>query len=174
MWLKKNFFTRFWQVILHDPSEVPTSIHNNFRLPPEEAVFAAVTPEVIITEKDLQSYPPKQRKCYFDDEKTLRRFRHYSQVNCDAECFIYLMNATFECLDFYLPRKQKGIDRIPWAWVWIFRYQWYGKHLRAQVFRSIGSFRTIDGQLHFRCWCFEFVTPSGNDERHIGRYGNGE
>lgn len=90
---------------MHDPSELPTQNHNHFRLPVDQAVFAAVTPEVIVTKKDLESYPANQRKCYFDDEKILKHFRFYSQQNCEVECLMYLMSVTLDCVDFYLPRK---------------------------------------------------------------------
>ncbi|GJQ86101.1 hypothetical protein Trydic_g15257 [Trypoxylus dichotomus] len=92
-----------YKVILHDPSELPYQSHNHFRLPLDEAVFVSVIPEVLVTKPELKSYAAGQRKCFFEDEKVLERFRLYSQDNCEIECLVYLLNAGLDCIDFYLP-----------------------------------------------------------------------
>lgn len=90
---------------MHDSSELPTQTHNYLRVPLNQAVFAALSPEVISTKKNLESYSADLRQCYFDEEKDLSHFRYYSRSNCEVECLGYLMENILGCLDFYLPRK---------------------------------------------------------------------
>ncbi|KRT85852.1 ion channel, partial [Oryctes borbonicus] len=91
------------------PSQLPTQNQNYFRVPLNQAVFAAVSPEVIMTKKDLEAYTASERQCYFGNEKTLSSLNYYSRSNCEVECLIYLMETLLHCLDFYLPHKNQSI-----------------------------------------------------------------
>lgn len=90
---------------MHDPTELPTHGHNYFRIPLNQAVSAALFPKIIEIEPSLISYTAKQRQCYFENEKSLIRFKYYTQKNCEVECLAYLMENALECLDFHLPRN---------------------------------------------------------------------
>jgi acid-sensing ion channel, other len=46
-----------------------------------------VTPEIIKTDRSLAKLDPEMRECYFDNERSLRFFRAYTQKNCEIECF---------------------------------------------------------------------------------------
>ncbi|GJQ86100.1 hypothetical protein Trydic_g15256 [Trypoxylus dichotomus] len=98
-----------YKVIVHNPSEVPTQNHNYLRLPLDQAVFVSLSPEVITTRQVLETYAASERQCYFNNEKKLSRFNHYTRYNCEVECLSYLIERILECLDFYLPRKNESI-----------------------------------------------------------------
>jgi acid-sensing ion channel, other len=46
-----------------------------------------IVPEIIKTDKSLMKLNPDLRECYFDNERSLRFFRTYTQKNCEIECF---------------------------------------------------------------------------------------
>lgn len=70
-----------------------------------QQVLISVKPTVITTTKKLKSYTPSSRQCYFENERYLRFFKGYTQVNCELEC---LTNHTLNkcgCVTFSMPRN---------------------------------------------------------------------
>lgn len=51
-------------------------------------MIADVTPEVIITDESLRRLSSNDRKCYFEDEKSLKYFNKYTEQHCLAECVV--------------------------------------------------------------------------------------
>jgi Amiloride-sensitive sodium channel len=50
-------------------------------------VEVEVVPEIVRSDRNLRNLNADARKCYFDNEKTLKFFKIYSQKNCEIECF---------------------------------------------------------------------------------------
>lgn len=76
-----------YKLILHTPDEVPQPNLHFHKIPLGMETQISIQPKVMTTSDDLRSYTPEDRQCYFDDEKSLRFFKHYSQENCKLECF---------------------------------------------------------------------------------------
>ncbi|KAK5641670.1 hypothetical protein RI129_010217 [Pyrocoelia pectoralis] len=90
-----------FKVTLHHPCELP-NMDKYFRLPLNEALFVGIKPSLIMVSDELLNYPPKTRKCYFENEKYLSSYNIYTQQNCLDEC---LANYTVEqcaCVPIYL------------------------------------------------------------------------
>lgn len=84
---------------------MPIKDHQYFRVAPDQEVIVLVSPDVMKTPLDMRKYNAEVRGCYFSDEKYLRYFKTYMQLNCQMEC---LANATLQlcgCVMFYMPRK---------------------------------------------------------------------
>jgi acid-sensing ion channel, other len=72
---------------LHSPDEIPRMGSNFFKLSYDVQTKVGVQPKVTSTSDSLRAYTPKQRQCFFDDEKQLKFFKTYSQSKCFDECF---------------------------------------------------------------------------------------
>ena len=62
-----------------------------------------VTPEIIRTDKGLESLNPLERECYFEEEKSLKFFKKYSQRNCEVECITNITMERCGCVDIEQP-----------------------------------------------------------------------
>jgi hypothetical protein len=75
--------------IVHSPFELPigkTLIQFSYK----QRINVWITPEVIEAEDDLRSFDPDERKCYFEDERSLNYFKVYTQKNCEMECLSFI------------------------------------------------------------------------------------
>ncbi|XP_050514398.1 pickpocket protein 28-like [Diabrotica virgifera virgifera] len=100
----KSGFQGF-KVSLHLPSRIPRPSQEYFRIPDNQAVMAAVSPNMIKTSDSLTNYDVRKRKCHFSYERNLKFFRVYTLLNCKMEC---LTNFTLQycgCVGFYMPRE---------------------------------------------------------------------
>lgn len=71
------------------------AIHSPFELPLffefvglEDAMIMTIeiTPEIIKTDADLRKLSSHVRECYFEDERKLKFFKIYTQLNCKYDC----------------------------------------------------------------------------------------
>lgn len=60
-------------------------------------------PNMLRTNKDLRTYDPLGRQCYYETERYLRFFRVYTQRNCEMECITNYTVSKCGCSAFYLP-----------------------------------------------------------------------
>ncbi|XP_065161255.1 pickpocket protein 28-like [Atheta coriaria] len=93
-----------YKILLHHPAEIPRVSQQYFWAPLNQAVIAAIKPDMMTTSDELRTYPPNKRQCYFPSEHSLRFFTVYTQQNCEIEC---LANYTYQlcgCVAFYMPR----------------------------------------------------------------------
>lgn len=77
----------------------------HFHMGLDEILQIRIKPKVITVSEELKTYKPKDRQCYFSDERKLEIFKVYTQQNCLEEC---LGNYTLEicgCVAFYMPSK---------------------------------------------------------------------
>lgn len=94
-----------FKVILHSPAEIPQPSAHYFHVAPATLVSAAVKPHMIGTSKELQSYPPTRKLCYYSTERKLRFFKIYTQRHCELECQSNYTLKQCDCVLFWHPRK---------------------------------------------------------------------
>ncbi|XP_070507655.1 pickpocket protein 28-like [Chironomus tepperi] len=92
-----------FKITLHSPLTHPRMSTHFIDVPADDVTMIAIKPFVITTSEDLRQYHPKIRHCYFENEKKLEFFRHYSQSNCEYECYIQRLMSTCGCVVFYMP-----------------------------------------------------------------------
>lgn len=92
-----------FQVILHEPGEIPRSDLKYFIVPLDQVVTVSVRPKMIKTSDYLKSYGVEKRQCVFSDENDLDYFKVYTQQNCELECISKLLQNFCDCVPFYMP-----------------------------------------------------------------------
>ncbi|XP_055527738.1 pickpocket protein 28-like [Wyeomyia smithii] len=98
-----NSFQGF-KLLLHMPNEYPQVLNQHFRVPLNQEVTVAVTPRMIETSRNIASYKPIRRQCYFNNERYLKFFRIYTQSNCELECLANFTLRRCGCVKFSMPR----------------------------------------------------------------------
>lgn len=94
-----------FRIFLHVPGEVQPSSRHSFRVPLSEEVQISIRPKLVTTSETLRSYNPKQRQCFFTNERRLRFFRIYTQNNCESECLASFTQKECGCVKFSMPSK---------------------------------------------------------------------
>lgn len=69
-----------------------------------QQIAIIIKPPAIITSENLKGYGIDKRKCFFEDERELKYFRHYSQSNCELECYADYSLEKCGCVEYWLPR----------------------------------------------------------------------
>ncbi|KAF2895608.1 hypothetical protein ILUMI_10567, partial [Ignelater luminosus] len=93
-----------FKVHVHHPADIPRVEENYFRLSLNEVVNAAIKPNMMTTNEKVYNYKPRDRQCYFPEEKKLRFFKVYSQQNCQVECLTNFTLKSCFCVAFHMPR----------------------------------------------------------------------
>ncbi|XP_039442669.1 pickpocket protein 28-like [Culex pipiens pallens] len=93
-----------YKIMVHPPDEVAVSSELYFRLSIEDAVGVTVTPNVMYTSQSLRHISPLRRRCFFDNERYLRFFKVYNQLNCAIECMTNMTLRKCGCVKFSMPR----------------------------------------------------------------------
>jgi acid-sensing ion channel, other len=93
---------------VHSPHELPGSYDQNEQI---DYYYGydfeiLITPEIIKSDRDIKSYKPKIRGCYFEGEKKLRYFKVYSRRNCEFECLANKLLEKLECVPYYVVRNE--------------------------------------------------------------------
>ncbi|XP_074030675.1 pickpocket protein 28-like [Leptinotarsa decemlineata] len=73
-------------------------------VPWDSSVQVMVHPKMMTTSKEVKKFKPKDRLCYFSDEKPLKYFKIYNPENCGLECLTNYTLKMCDCVDFYMPR----------------------------------------------------------------------
>lgn len=92
-----------FRIFLHTPGQILSSRDNSIYMKNMEYVSILLKPKQIITSKDLLSYSPEERKCFFSTERRLRFFKYYSQQNCETECLADYTLKKCGCVKFSMP-----------------------------------------------------------------------
>jgi amiloride-sensitive sodium channel len=92
-----------YRVILHTPMTIPRPSQSYFNIPLDHAVVGGIEPVMITTSKRIKTYSPQRRKCYFEEERTLRYFKMYSSANCQLECLTNHTLSSCGCVNFFMP-----------------------------------------------------------------------
>uniref|UniRef100_A0A3F2ZDH0 Uncharacterized protein n=1 Tax=Lutzomyia longipalpis TaxID=7200 RepID=A0A3F2ZDH0_LUTLO len=90
---------------LHSPSDVPRMDEHSVIIPVDRYAQISVEPHLINTPRNIETYPPEQRQCFFNSERQLQHFRIYSERNCKMECLANWTLGLCGCVDFYMPRN---------------------------------------------------------------------
>ncbi|ETN65216.1 hypothetical protein AND_003023 [Anopheles darlingi] len=91
-------FSQGYKLMLHDSKEYPQVSKRNIRIPLGHEINIALKPQMIETSKSAAAYDWKKRQCFFDYERHLRFFQHYTQDNCELECLTNMTLAICNCL----------------------------------------------------------------------------
>ncbi|KAL9702254.1 hypothetical protein quinque_005772 [Culex quinquefasciatus] len=94
-----------FKVVLHSPDEYPLPFAKYVLLSLDRDINIAIRPQILTTSKELASYSPARRQCYFSHERTLKFFRVYNQNNCELECLTNYTLANCGCVKFSMPRS---------------------------------------------------------------------
>lgn len=76
-----------------------------FRVPLDQSVVAGIQPSMMKTSDDVKRYEAHKRECYFPEERYLRYYQYYTQMNCQLECLTNYTKDTCGCVNFFMPRK---------------------------------------------------------------------
>ena len=94
-----------YKLFLHHPAELPTLATRYIPISFDTIYNIWVTPEIVITSENLESYEQNKRTCVYSYERRLKFFKIYTKHNCRLEC---IANRTLEqcnCVPYYLARK---------------------------------------------------------------------
>ncbi|RZF48040.1 hypothetical protein LSTR_LSTR002106 [Laodelphax striatellus] len=90
-------------VAIHNPAEPPTAYSTIAQAVTDRGNYIRIVPRVVTTSKELQSWSPKDRGCYFNDEKKLKYFKIYTMHNCEIECETNITLKECNCTFFDQP-----------------------------------------------------------------------
>ncbi|XP_068140890.1 pickpocket protein 28 [Drosophila tropicalis] len=106
-----------YKVFLNSPESVPLTSGNYILVPHGDEVMVSVLPNYVMSTDNLHEISPDKRQCFFDDERSLRFFRSYSQTNCQVECLANYTVSKCKCAKFWMPKPLGtpvcGLDDIP-------------------------------------------------------------
>lgn len=93
---------------LHRPDEPPLFLRQNEAIEFDggKMIEILITPNVITTDADLQSFDLEERDCFLNGEKRLRFFNVYSTRNCQLECFANFSSEICGCVPFDVVRDE--------------------------------------------------------------------
>lgn len=94
-----------FNVYLNTPGDEMGSFQDRFLLPLLYESIITMKPKLTTTSKALRKYDPNHKKCFFDSERKLRFFKHYTQNNCDEECLANFTQILCGCAKFSQPSK---------------------------------------------------------------------
>ncbi|KAL1492018.1 hypothetical protein ABEB36_012522 [Hypothenemus hampei] len=92
-----------FKVILHTPSTVPRLSQEHLYLPLNKLLIGAIKPVVVNTSDQVKELKSLKRKCYFQNESSLRYFKEYTQNNCELDCLTRYTLYLCGCVAFYMP-----------------------------------------------------------------------
>ncbi|XP_066904744.1 pickpocket protein 28 [Halyomorpha halys] len=96
-----------FKVLIHNPAEFPQVGMRYLRIPLMQEVLIMVQPNIMTTSKNLRSYSPQERHCYFPSERYLSFFKVYNQPNCEIECLTNYTWLECGCVALHMPRKEE-------------------------------------------------------------------
>lgn len=99
-----------YKIAFHAPNELPSVWKKHYHVSANQAAIFMVAPNLISTSSTLRRHSPMTRQCYFNAERKLKYYQHYTQHNCEAEC---LMNYTLiecGCVHFAMPSKENVLN----------------------------------------------------------------
>uniref|UniRef100_A0A336KIF1 CSON011900 protein n=1 Tax=Culicoides sonorensis TaxID=179676 RepID=A0A336KIF1_CULSO len=107
---------RGFNIYIHSPFDYPFSVYNMHRVSTNMKVNFEITPKMTITDDQLRATTASKRKCYFNNEVGLDFFQHYTQNNCELECYSKESLATCYCTEFWIPACNGTISN---AYCWL-------------------------------------------------------
>lgn len=105
-----------FSITIHLPNELPTIGKNTYFISAysQNEGIILVAPNLIATSPALRDYDPHVRQCFFNSERKLRFYRHYTQMNCESECLANYTLDKCECVHFAMPSKTMSACHLCW------------------------------------------------------------
>lgn len=103
-----------FRISLHTPVEIPRMSKQFVSIPLNKQTTIAVKPHSTYSSKDIKSYSPEARVCFFTGESKLKFFKIYSKSGCELECVANQVLSACGCVRFLMPRdnETKVCDRL--------------------------------------------------------------
>ncbi|KAG5668127.1 hypothetical protein PVAND_016079 [Polypedilum vanderplanki] len=73
-------------IVVHSTDYLATFLDLREFIDIEKSMNIEIVSEFTKTEESLKSQSPKERECYFENERKLKYFKIYSQKHCEMEC----------------------------------------------------------------------------------------
>lgn len=89
-------------MIVHSPDEYPVNIASEYNEIKAVASSVTITPDMLLLDNDLKTWPIRKRNCYLPGERNLTFFRIYTKANCEHECLSSAIEEQCGCLPFYM------------------------------------------------------------------------
>ncbi|XP_055920631.1 pickpocket protein 28 [Eupeodes corollae] len=93
-----------YKVYLNSPQNVVCSTSNYFLVRHKQELIVQIYPVYTTTSKGVRKLHPELRQCFFNNERYLRFFKHYSESNCQFECLTNLTITKCGCVKFSMPQ----------------------------------------------------------------------
>lgn len=95
-------------VVVHSPNEIAVNLVQTDIKGFVFGSFQEILIDVDVTYADdsIRSVDISRRKCFFEDERPLRFFKHYSYKNCQTECWYNQSLSEHDCVPFFLVRDK--------------------------------------------------------------------
>lgn len=94
-----------FQIVLHNPVETPKMSAFGTVLAPGRETRMIITPHIITAADELRKISQEKRQCLFNNERSLRFYRTYTQRNCALECEANFTLEFCKCVLYYMPSK---------------------------------------------------------------------
>ncbi|XP_055843976.1 pickpocket protein 28 [Episyrphus balteatus] len=95
-----------YKVYLNSPQNVVFSTSNYFLVRHKQELIVQIYPVYTTTSKGVRKLNPEMRQCFFNSERYLRFFKHYSESNCQFECLTNFTIAKCGCVKFSMPQPE--------------------------------------------------------------------
>ncbi|XP_050419751.1 pickpocket protein 28-like isoform X2 [Adelges cooleyi] len=95
-----------YYILIHSPAEWPVDSHQTVVVPPGIIENVGLKPVVSSITAELAVWKPKDRQCYYQNEKRLKYFKFYTQKNCILECRSESIVKRCGCVPYYLFRTK--------------------------------------------------------------------
>nr|CAI5868443.1 unnamed protein product [Callosobruchus analis] len=90
---------------MSSPSDTPRIREFGHLLNPGVEIRVAINPVIKQARESLINIPITKRLCYFEGEKFLKYYRHYSKSNCHLECESNRSLALCQCAPHFMPKS---------------------------------------------------------------------
>lgn len=98
-------FHEGFKLMIHNSDEYPSSKLHSFIIPYNKLSDIVIKPSLFKIHDNAEKLPYQTRRCYKNDEKKLKYFKNYNQINCELECSINKSIEIFNCSCMILPIK---------------------------------------------------------------------
>lgn len=94
------------QLLIHESNTFPGETSISKMLPVNSESLVSVKTTVTICSPQVKALPISDRECVFPEEKGLKYFKGYKEINCDIECRMDKALEVCDCLPYYYPNFQ--------------------------------------------------------------------
>lgn len=109
-YLMRMFFKMYkiffiFKVLIHSPEDYPGISSTEKIIGNGTESYVRILGTKLISSKNIKSLAPSQRKCIFENEKSLDYFNFYRDTNCGTECILRKTYDYCKCIPFTFPQK---------------------------------------------------------------------